>query len=699
MWTPPCKSGNDCAEGHRCERGECKPSKKVGNYAPIARTGAHQRVIQGSTVQLDGSLSTDANFDYLLYHWSFEQKPDGSRAELQDPDAAKTSFIADQYGLFSLRLHVRDGMGDSEDIVHIRVNRPPIARTVDNIIAIIGDKVKLDASESEDPDGDSLKYLWKIMVKPPQSETSIEQISEKNTFLIVDQSGFYDIELTVRDGLQSNTAKLRILAIDREDLNSNLLEIKPAKVPINSLVDITLRGENFIQGSILVLGDQREIPLRYESTTLAFTTIDLRRATEEQTGLFKARIRSPKGKTTNALEFEIVSQAVPEITKIDPQMLIINNGNVLDIKGRNFVRHTKLLLANKKYDIDYINFSQIKVRIELSGDIKVGNHEIYLENSLEHKSKPTEIRVINQPNIPSILYHEISPQREQIYNNRHYNSLKLFGHGFRTDTKLLLNQRAYSQNYTLQRDQNGAYFIEIQPFSTVNWPTGKIALSVQHELDGILVTSHEYHIQIHDHNVPIIDYISFSDSLLHINYTGSNEFIYPQVYIRGNNFYNGIQVELGGKLYTGAYDRMDTNTIILWNFDTSGWKPGQHICRVYNIDQNGIYESNHYTFTLEDSRVPAIQSVTTSDGLPPPLAIGHRYNFIRINGKKFLSSAKVFIDGIEYKGRIDISHSRNAIYLYNFSTMDAEAKNYKFFVKNYINDAPYISNTILIRYK
>lgn len=84
------------------------------NVLPIADAGVNQSVVQGDTVYLDGSNSSDANLDPLTYSWSLASKPEGSITEIDDPTSFQTSFVTDLPGEYIVSLVVNDGFADSD---------------------------------------------------------------------------------------------------------------------------------------------------------------------------------------------------------------------------------------------------------------------------------------------------------------------------------------------------------------------------------------------------------------------------------------------------------------------------------------------------------------------------------------------------------------------------------------------------------
>ena len=87
---------------------------------PVANAGAGQTVTFGTTVQLNGSGSQDADGDALTYVWRVILEPPGSTAILNSTTVAAPTFRADVVGTYVIQLVVSDGFSSSTtDLVTI----------------------------------------------------------------------------------------------------------------------------------------------------------------------------------------------------------------------------------------------------------------------------------------------------------------------------------------------------------------------------------------------------------------------------------------------------------------------------------------------------------------------------------------------------------------------------------------------------
>lgn len=84
-------------------------------------------------------------------------------------------------------------------------NHAPIADAGDNINTTEGEEVTFDASGSSDPDGDHLTFLW-----------DFDDGVKKNGMIVkryFNASGTFDVELTVSDGVATDTDKIVVTVI------------------------------------------------------------------------------------------------------------------------------------------------------------------------------------------------------------------------------------------------------------------------------------------------------------------------------------------------------------------------------------------------------------------------------------------------------------------------------------------------------
>ena len=95
------------------------------NSRPVADAGEDQQRSVGETVELDGSGSSDADFDALAFRWSLTAVPPGSTAGLSGADGAAPTLVPDALGTYVAQLVVNDGTVDSAaDTVTIEVGPP-----------------------------------------------------------------------------------------------------------------------------------------------------------------------------------------------------------------------------------------------------------------------------------------------------------------------------------------------------------------------------------------------------------------------------------------------------------------------------------------------------------------------------------------------------------------------------------------------
>jgi len=186
----------------------------VGNlYVPIADAGEDQTVTGGDLVTLDASGSFDMNGDDLTYAWT---APVG--ITLSNPAAVMPTFTApvnttiEEY-VFILVVSDIDGDSDPDEVTITVVppNMPPVADAGDDVSVWENLTVMLDGSDSYDPDGDDITFLWTapgLTFDDPTSATPIVTAPE------VDDDTQFTVTLTVNDGFLDATDNLIVTVMN-----------------------------------------------------------------------------------------------------------------------------------------------------------------------------------------------------------------------------------------------------------------------------------------------------------------------------------------------------------------------------------------------------------------------------------------------------------------------------------------------------
>ncbi|WP_415405730.1 SBBP repeat-containing protein [Sulfurovum sp. CS9] len=198
IWLPGCPTGFRLIQGTE----QCTD---MPNISPVANAGSDKTVIEGNTVTLDGSKSTDPDGTIIAYEWK-----EGSSVLSRAVKFNKSNFSVGTHTI-TLTVTDNDDATDTDNvIVTVTVtdapNTPPVANAGPNQTVLPQETVTLDGSKSSDADDDMLSYQWNFVSKPAGSNASLSSETDMRPTFVADIVGSYQLRLIVNDGSVSSAA-------------------------------------------------------------------------------------------------------------------------------------------------------------------------------------------------------------------------------------------------------------------------------------------------------------------------------------------------------------------------------------------------------------------------------------------------------------------------------------------------------------
>lgn len=203
---PICTRSFDTADPNE---GRITPPSTPGNTPPVADAGPDLLDVNpGDNVPLAGWRSYDPDGDPLSYTWSVVRRPEGSFSEIIRATAEFALFRVDAPGVFHVELLVSDGKDEDLDGFAIRVfdgNTLPVADPGTERQIGVGELFIADATNSFDPDGDTITYRWTMLEKPVGSAFELGSKATLPTWQFrPDRIGVFRFSLVVNDGVSDS---------------------------------------------------------------------------------------------------------------------------------------------------------------------------------------------------------------------------------------------------------------------------------------------------------------------------------------------------------------------------------------------------------------------------------------------------------------------------------------------------------------
>jgi hypothetical protein len=96
-------------------------------------------------------------------------------------------------------------------------NEPPVAVAGGSATVAVGEEVSLDGSESYDPEGESITFLWELVESPDGSDASLDSSTASDTSFIADVEGTFLVSLTVNDGSEDSDKSYAQITAESSD--------------------------------------------------------------------------------------------------------------------------------------------------------------------------------------------------------------------------------------------------------------------------------------------------------------------------------------------------------------------------------------------------------------------------------------------------------------------------------------------------
>jgi hypothetical protein len=395
----------------RTLRSNASTLSSTENYVPVVNAGPDASILEGNSIVIDGSLTSDWDGNALTYEWYIQSGPTGSGLKIGSQ--SRITFQAEVAGTYSIELRASDG-GTSIgfDVMTLTVidNIPPFARAGADVTAVEKGSVLLDGSSSTDVEKDAINYRWTLTSAPAGSSAPVSATSA--TFSVAaDRPGTYVYTLRAADtrGFSEDTVSIQVEPLLRI-YNNVTFDINPATTLQQATQTVPLIVSSLYAGSPVSFTASSNVPwmkVISSSGTTAGTPVVVVRIEPAAIQTFNngsyqgALTVSPVDYTADTrAAFAFI--ALPRVSHISPYVTYANTTSPVTLYG-DFLHLTYqgTLIINgtevQGFSNEFVNQTQITLP-----PLPAGEYSVRIKNNLGIVQPMSRVVVRPAPTYPDV---------------------------------------------------------------------------------------------------------------------------------------------------------------------------------------------------------------------------------------------------------------------------------------------------------
>ncbi len=188
--------------------------------------------------------------------------------------------------------------------------------------------------------------------------------------------------------------------------------LNPPQGTVGTTIPFSVHGTSFAPGAVIIF-DGKEIPsLRQSRDTIeADPSLDL---TNIPVGKYNVWVRNANGKESSKEVFEVIEKdPPPQLDRILPPTVYLNDVNKLDVYGKFFDPKVKIYIGSQEFSgssIQYRSTTFFSATIDTKqGNWSAGNVQAYVINPNNKKSQTFTLTFTNKPTEPPPVLVRVNP--------------------------------------------------------------------------------------------------------------------------------------------------------------------------------------------------------------------------------------------------------------------------------------------------